>query len=480
MKAWHAIGLTLLALCVLQALLVSPLLPLFLAAALVVLLLSLRFPVVLAVGAFAIGLMPHAYMIAWGFPVIGINFLDLAVLLMFVVVVARWSEVRAALSTESLLRILVVFVFAAGVVALAHGQLEGFGTRTALRSFRFYFHLLITFYFAALLARPSQQKIVVSAWMILVLVQLFLVGANGITYSPDDPGTLLLAPDIYWTSAHFLPLKTFYPALIALAILAVAGRQQPVLLTAGLWSLVALEFTVLAFTYKRSQYVGLTSGLLAVGLGALFVEFHRSRRFTAVLVRWLGVLFLLVVATGAVFQLALRTVPADAEQVQENLLRRALFLKQADSDAPIQDRLEGLRAGWNNIRDNPVFGTGLGDSVTYVRAQIFHSGWMWVAVSAGLPAALMLLLLVGLAGARTLRTLATNSEDTLASALRLGFFACLAALAGNALSWGSTLDIGDVSDWGLLLGLLAVTVPRPSPKKASEVRLEEPATAVSR
>jgi hypothetical protein len=480
LKAWHAIGLTLLALCILRALLASPLIPLFLAAALVVLLLSLRSPVVLAVGAFAIGQMPHSYLIAWGLPLIGINFLDLAVLLMCVVVLARWSEVRAALSTESLLRILVVFVFAAGLVALAHGQLEGFGMRTALRSFRFYFHFMITFYFAALLARPSQQKIVVSAWMILVLVQLFLVGTNVITYSPDDPGTLLLAPDIYWTSTHFLPLKTFYPALIALAILAVSGRKQPMLLTAGLWSLVAFEFTVLAFTYKRSQYVGLTSGLLAVGLGALFVEFHRSRRYTAVLFRWLGVVFLLVVGTSAAFQLALRTVPEDAEHVQENLLRRALFLNQADTDAPIQDRLEGLRAGWRDIRDNPIFGTGLGDSLTYARAQIFHSGWMWVAVSAGLPAAIMLLLVVCLAGARTLRTLATNSEAPLASALRLGFFACLAALAGNALSWGSTLDIGDVSDWGLLLGLLAVSMPRRSQKEVTAVCPAEPATAAVR
>jgi hypothetical protein len=132
LKAWHAIGLTLLALCVLQALLVSPRIPLFLAAALVGLLLSVRYPVMLAVGAFAIGLMPHSYMIAWGFPVIGINFLDLAVLLMSVVVAARWREVRAALSAETLLRMLVLFVFAAGLVALAHGQFEGFGLRTAI------------------------------------------------------------------------------------------------------------------------------------------------------------------------------------------------------------------------------------------------------------------------------------------------------------------------------------------------------------
>ena len=476
MKAWHAIGLTLFGLCILWALLASPLIPLFLAAALVMLLLSVRYPVMLAAGAFAIGLMPHSYMIAWGLPQIGINLLDLAVLLMFVVVLARWPEVRTALSTESLLRVLVVFVFAAGVVALAHGQMEGFGTRTALRSFRFYFHVLITFHFAALLPRPSQHIIMVAGWMVLVPLQLFLVGTNTISYSPDDPGTLLLAPDIYWTSAHFLPLKTFYPALLALAILAV-GRKRPVLLTAGLWSLVALEFTVLAFTYKRSQYVGLTSGLLAIGLGALFVEFHRSRRFLAVLFRWLAVAVFLAVVTGAAFQLALRTVPEDAEHVQENLLRRALFLQESDTDAPIQDRLEGLRAGWRDIRDNPIFGTGLGDSLSYVRAQIFHSGWMWVAVSAGVPTVLALLLLVGIASARTLRTLAIDSEIPLTSAMRLGFFACLAALAGNALTWGSTLDIGDVSDWGLLLGLLAVSMPRCSSKEVRAVCPAEPAAA---
>jgi O-antigen ligase len=200
----------------------------------------------------------------------------------------------------------------------------------------------------------------------------------------------------------------------------------------------------------------------------------------AVCFRWLAVAFFLVVVTGAAFQLALRTVPEDAEHVQENLLRRALFLKESDTDAPIQDRLEGLRAGWQDIRDNPVFGTGLGDSLTYVRAQIFHSGWMWVAVSAGVPTALALLLLVGIASARTLRTLAIDSENPLVSALRLGFFACLAALAGNALTWGSTLDIGDVSDWGMLLGLLAVTVPRSSPKEVAAVCPAEPVTAVVR
>jgi hypothetical protein len=127
-----------------------------------------------------------------------------------------------------------------------------------------------------------------------------------------------------------------------------------------------------------------------------------------------------------------------------------------------------------------VFGTGLGDSVTYVRAQIFHSGWLWVAVSAGLPAALALLLVVGLTGTRTLRTLAINSETPVTSALRLGFLACLAALAGNALTWGSTLDIGDVSDWGMLLGLLAVSVPRCSPKEVAAVRPAVPATAAVR
>ena len=459
MKTWQALGLILLALCALLGLLVSPL-ALVLPVAFFGLLLFLRYPEVLAACAFAVGLVPEALMMAWGIPSVGLNLLDFAVLAMLGVALARWREVQAALQREKWICVFVVFVFAAGVVALMHGYLVGFGVRTAFRNFRFYFDLLVTFYFAALLRKPSQQRFVVAAWMLVVLVQIFLVSTNRIVYSKDDLGTLLLAPSINWTSTHFLPVKTFYPGLLALSILAVRDRHRRVLLSAGLWGMVGLQLIVSAFTYRRSLYVGLLAGLLVVAVGMLVAEWHRTRHGVRLLVRMGAVTLALIVASSTAFVLAVRSTSADAAQVRENLLKRVLFVEQMETDSPIQERLEGLRAGWNDIRSNPLLGTGLGDSVSYLRAEVFHNGWLWVPVSAGLPALLALALAIAIVGIKTLRTLGIGSETPWAWGLRLGFLASLGALAANTLFWTSTLDISDVFDWGLLLGVLTVSIPR--------------------
>jgi hypothetical protein len=461
LKAWHAIGLTLLALCVLQALLVSPLIPLFLAAALVGLLLSVRFPEVLAFCAIGVGtLLSQLQIIDLGIPSVGLNLLDFLVLLMVLVAVVRWIQIRDALSHQRMVQLTVCFLAAWGVLALLKGVFEDYSIRAAFRGFRFYTYVIVTFHFAPLISSFERLRRLAIGWLLLPLVQLYLLLTGTVVYHPENPGDLVFAPDISSTATHYIPIKTYFPMLMALGLLALAGRRLHLFPRVALWGLFGLQLVVLAFSYARSTYVGAFAGLVTIFLGTIAAEIHRRGRFFLVVSKPLRLAFLAAGVTVASVLIVGSFVDLRVRASVENVINRLAFANVLNSDEAILGRLEGFRIGLRDIGKDPVFGTGLGDSADPLRAQVFHNGWLWVAASAGLPALLAALLTLGLVCARTLATLGCEPESPVLSGLRLGLLASLIMWSASTLSWTSTMNLTDVLDWGLLVGLLAVLMPR--------------------
>jgi O-antigen ligase len=428
--------------------------------AVVAFLLFIRFPEALALLAVGLGmLLSQIQLMDFGLPSVGLNLLDFAVLLMLMVVLLRWRAVQRVFSARRSARWLVCLVAAAGAIALLKGVLEGYLPRTALRGFRFYFYAIVAFHFAALLCELQRIRTVVIGWMLFVPAQIYLVATDTVVYHSQNPGMAVLAPDITSTATHYLPVKSFFPMMFALALLALNSRRLRWVRRAALWSLVGVQIVVLAFSYSRSLYTGAVAGLVALLLGAILAKLHGrgnvllSGANAVRIVLGLGCICAVGVLVGG--SLAGMDIRNGLESVQE----RFLFTRAIQQDNAILGRLEGYRIGLADVYSHPILGTGLGDSTTDMRAKIFHNGWLWIAVSAGLPALLLSLWAAGLVCLKTLKALNRSSQGEVLSALQLGFLACLVMWSVSAASATSMMDLTDVFDWGLLMGLMTVLLP---------------------
>ncbi len=459
MKPLLACGLATIVVCLAFGLLVNPL-TVLIPVVFFAFVLFLRFPEAAALLAVGAGmLLSQIQMMDLGFPSVGLNLLDFVMALMLLVVVFRWRKVQEALSARPLVRGLIWFVAAAGVVALLKGILEGYLLRTALRGFRFYFYTVVAFHFALLFGKLRQVRTVVIGWMLFAPAQLYLLATEKVIYHQHNPGKSVLAPDISSTATHYLPIKSFFPMMFAVALLALASRHLRLAVRVGLWVLIASQIVVLAFSYSRALYIGALGGLVAALVGTMMSTLRDRRNFLLNGAHALRVALGLVCICGAGFWVAGSLARMDIQSSLENVQDRLLFARVLKHDQAILGRLEGYQIGWSDIRRDPLFGTGLGDSAADIRAEVFHNGWLWIAVSAGLPAALASLAAVGLVCVKTLKTLHRSPESEVLSGLRLGLLASLVMWSLSATSSTSMMDLTDVFDWGFLMGLVTVWLP---------------------
>jgi hypothetical protein len=239
-----------------------------------------------------------------------------------------------------------------------------------------------------------------------------------------------------------------YPAAIALffAVLA-SGSVRSLALRLALALGLVLNAAACFVTFERSFWIG---ALLGAGIALLGTA--RSQRLKVALA-------LPVVAVAAIGALAVFG-PSQLRTAEE----RALSLGQASEDESVRYRLVESRFVLDRIGAHPVTGSGLGATIYWGRPwqqvapksyAFSHNGYLWVAWKLGVPAAILLVALIGCAV--VLR--GPPADDRLARAVRYGSRGALAGLLLATVTFSTFNELNITSAIGVLLALALCPVP---------------------
>jgi hypothetical protein len=173
--------------------------------------------------------------------------------------------------------------------------------------------------------------------------------------------------------------------LMGIAVLVLAQvRSRAVRIALG--AMVLVNAACLVLTYERTFWLA-----TVVGLGLIVVKGDSAQRIKSVAL----VGMLVVVSLAALATLS----PGSIEAARVRLLS----LGQGTSDNSVRARLAETRPMLHKIDDRPVQGWGLGDDIVWgmpwanvsAKATPFaHNGYLWLAWKLGVPAALLLALLM--------------------------------------------------------------------------------------
>jgi len=398
-------------------------------------------------------LMSQIQMIELGIPSVGINLFDFVVAGMAVSVLFRWRAVKDSLRQARAVQVLLCGACLLATAALAKGILSGYPLRVGLRNFRFYIYTVIIFHFAVLLSKEKQLQRIMIGWACFAPVQLVLAGTGTVAYSIYNLGNDVFATTISSTNIHFLPIKSYFPVTLALGLLALAGRQLGWGPKLALWALAGFQLVVAFFSYSRSVYMGMLGGLASIAAGAIIGRVRGGAPFLRVAGTLLRVLATLIVVSGITLWAVGSATGADTREALNSIVDRFLFVRVIHQDPAITERLEGFEVGWRDVASSPLLGTGLGSAADPGRAAVFHSGWFWIAASAGVPTLLLMLAAFFLVIRATLKTLGGPGQGPVLSGFQLGIMASLVAWTVSTATQTSTMDLTDVFDWGFLLGL---------------------------
>lgn len=165
-----------------------------------------------------------------------------------------------------------------------------------------------------------------------------------------------------------------------------SGERKSLFARVALLGLVASNGAALLLTYQRTFWVAAIAGFLFIVMRAGW-----SQKVKAVM--------LLLAALLVVLPLLAVLSPGSLAAAQQ----RFLSIGQYDSDDSVRARVVETRAVARKIREAPVVGQGVGDEVSFgypwlrvppESTPYTHNGYLWLAWKLGVPAALLLLLLV--------------------------------------------------------------------------------------
>jgi hypothetical protein len=264
-----------------------------------------------------------------------------------------------------------------------------------------------------------------------------------------------------WGCAQFALHLRFTDVDVPLDAFQTAGR------VVGLFAFPAAATLALAAltggSVRGSGARALFAAILVANVAAIVLTFER----TFILVTLIG--FALVFLRGTPrqrLQLAMVT-PAVAVTTVLGLGvlapaalsaygQRLATLTEASADPAIQYRVAESRMVESEIRARPVSGSGLGATILIGRPgtntppaprRHAENGYLWLAWKAGIPAALVMCLLLVMAVAGP----PTRSEGRDAKAVRRGFQAALATIAVASLSFPSFNQMGITAAMGVLI-----------------------------
>jgi len=235
-----------------------------------------------------------------------------------------------------------------------------------------------------------------------------------------------------------------FAALLATGARFVAQRRV-------LGLLLALNGASLLLTYERTFWASTVAALLIVGLQA-----PRSQRIKAIVAAPAS----LIVLLGAFAFIA----PAELTAARERLLSAS---GPAGANSLRYRGVESRHVS-EKIKASPVLGSGLGDTITWrpftdvpFSTEVYsHNGFLWAAWKLGIPAAVLLVLTLGLAIASRGRPRAVSSYG----AVRTGAQAALAILLVANLTFPTLNGLSITAVMGVLIALCIAPSTRIGPR----------------
>lgn len=235
-----------------------------------------------------------------------------------------------------------------------------------------------------------------------------------------------------------------FPVAVAVAYAALASahlraaRERALVL-----AVLGLNAAALLLTFERTFWVG---AIAAIGFVTL--RLAPGPRLRAVLLAPL----LALVGFAALAVLA----PAELVTARERLLS----INQYGSDNSLRYRLIESEHVLAKIRERPVVGWGLGDTIWWGRPyagvlpsahKFSHNGYLWLAWKIGIPLTLIISLLIVLG----ILWRGPPSRDRLYATVRIGCQAALFALALINITWPSLRTPAITPVIGLLIAVAA-------------------------
>lgn len=250
-----------------------------------------------------------------------------------------------------------------------------------------------------------------------------------------------------------------FPVAVILSVAALVsgqvrgGTQRTVVLV-----VLALNTISLLLTFERTFWV-----VTVAGLAVVILRSGRARRGRAVLWGFVGIVVATVVLSTA--------LPGTLQTARERLLS----IDQYQTDNSLRYRSVESRNVMVKIRQDPVFGSGLGASIYWGRpwervppsTQTYtHNGFLWLTWRAGLLGAAVALTLLGL----SIGWRGRAAAGPLVAALRTGCQASLLALLVANVTFPVFQGYEITFVLGFLIAYCALPVSRSGGTHASATR----------
>jgi O-Antigen ligase len=247
-------------------------------------------------------------------------------------------------------------------------------------------------------------------------------------------------PGSFETAGRVVGLFAF-PAAVTLALAALTGGA---IRSAGsralLIAVAASNVAAVVLTFERTFIL-----VTLAGVGLVFLRGTPRQRYRLALV---------VPAVGVSTVLSLGALAPAALSAYG---QRLATLTRVGEDPAVQYRVAESRMVESEIRSRPMSGSGLGATILIGRPgtneppaprRHAENGYLWLAWKLGIPAALLLCLML----AAAVTAPRTRWDDRSAVAIRRGSQAALAAIAAASLSFPSFNQTGITAVMGLLAG----------------------------
>jgi hypothetical protein len=362
--------------------------------------------------------------------------------------------------------IAILVFLAVAVLQFVHGARAGHDVSRAGQELRALFGLAVVLIALPLLAEKTRERrrlmtgllasaVAVGAWGLIQWFGHIKLGAAG------DVG---VRSGVRLTSAGSGQLQGAeyaYPVVIVICFaLLISGSVRSRAARGALIAAVAMSTVSCFLTFERTFWLDAILG------AALVLFFAPSRhRIRALL------------AVPLVGLIALAAVTAIAPKQLTTASQRFLSLGQYSTDSSVRYRVTESRFVLERIRANPIDGSGLAGTIFWGQpwAQVppksytfSHDGYLWLSWKVGIPATLLLVLLIGWAIVRR----GPPRRDPLDEAMRRGAKGALAGLALATVTFPSFSALGITYVIGLLLALAMSRAPGRSAWPSSHGRAD--------
>ena len=239
-----------------------------------------------------------------------------------------------------------------------------------------------------------------------------------------------------------------YPvALIAGFAMLLPASLRSARVRLALVALVALNGVSLLLTFERTLWVA-----AVLGLGFVTLRAGRAQRAKALI--WM------LIAAAIAFAAFATVAPGQLTTARERLLS----LGQYETDGSLRYRIVESRHVVDKIRERPIVGSGLGDTIRWARPwegvpirtyRYTHNSYLSYMWRLGIPAALLFFALLGWAIAA--RGADARSPD---GALRNGAQGALFALAVISVTFATFNGLTTTAVFGFLFAVVAASPPQ--------------------